>query len=57
MKINTSPIIKPGINPALNKLLTLTSAITAYKTMGTEGGITTPIVPAAAINEADEASL
>jgi hypothetical protein len=44
--------MKPGKKPFLNNLVTLCSAITAYRTMGTDGGMTTPIHPPEAIKAA-----
>ena len=43
----------PGTNPFRNIVLTDCSAMTAYSTIGTDGGMTTPIVPAEAISAAD----
>ena len=49
------PISTPGIKPLRNRRATDWSAITQYKIIGTDGGITTPIVPAAAIKAAEKA--
>ena len=40
----------------MKRVFTLSSEITAYNTIGTDGGITTPMVPAAAIRAAAESS-
>ncbi len=51
-----TPIKTPGTKPFLKSVFTLSSEITAYNTIGTDGGITTPMVPAAAIRAAEESS-
>jgi hypothetical protein len=51
--IRAAAIRIPGINPLRNSLAIDTLVIRAYNTIGTEGGITTPMPPALAIRAAE----
>ena len=55
--MSANPIRRPGTSPAINRSPMDVSAMEPYTTKVMEGGMMTPMAPAAAINAAENAGL